>query len=373
MTAPLAHIIREEIAEQGPIPFNRFMELALYCPEYGFYEKEGDNVGRAGDFYTSVSVGSLFGELLGFQFARWLGALPGMDCGLRIIEAGAHDGRLAGDILRWLHDQRPGLFARTEYCLLEPSSRRREWQRRMLADFNEQIRWFDDFPHPQTGNRDPQFTVILANELLDAMPVRRFGWDANRKRWFEWGVNTEGDRFVWSRLALLPATGEGGGGFAELPDAPELLAILPDGFTVELNLAAEQWWAKAAQALAWGKLVTFDYGFIAEEVLSPERSSGTLRAYRQHQQMSDVLADPGLQDITAHVHFPRIEQAGLAAGLKTERLESQARFLTHIAAEAWRPEAHFGEWDARRTRQFQTLTHPQHLGHNFHVLVQSRG
>src|SRR2546425_12602421 len=120
----LEQIIREEIAKQGPIPFTRFMELALYCPDYGFYEKEEDNIGRGGDFYTSVSVGPLFGELLAFQFAEWFSPPATRPASLQLIEAGAHRGQLASDVLNWLKLQRPGIFARTEYVILEPSARR---------------------------------------------------------------------------------------------------------------------------------------------------------------------------------------------------------------------------------------------------------
>lgn len=363
----LPRIINDEIAKHGPIPFARFMELALYCPECGFYETEKDNIGRGGDFYTSVSVGPLFGELLGFQFARWWEELRLGDCGLQIVEAGAHDGKLAGDILNWLRRQRPELLERTEYCILEPSLRRREWQQAALADFSAQVRWRDDFPNPQSATRDPQFTVVFANELLDALPVRRFGWDAVRRQWFEWGVTVEGAGFRWTRLtAPAPSLAQ------RLPSAPELLEVLPDGCVVEVNEAAEHWWRRAAGWLRCGKLVTCDYGFENEQMVLAERPRGTLRAYRHHQHVDDVLANPGEQDITAHVNFGRIEAVGRAAGLTTDLLESQERFLTRIAADAWQPTASFGAWDARRTRQFQTLTHPAHLGRSFRVLVQSR-
>jgi SAM-dependent MidA family methyltransferase len=394
----LVQKIREELAKHGPIPFARFMELALYCPDYGFYETEGDKVGRGGDFYTSVSVGPLFGELLAFQFATWFASVrperrspaqpsPAAPTTLQLIEAGAHDGQLAADILHWLQRQRPDLFARTEYCLLEPSARRRQWQQQTLAGFAPHVRWLGDLAELGPADNATHLRILFSNELLDAFPVRRFGWDAANRTWFEWGVTAEGDRFVWTRLAPVGQAFQPAGApdfpvrcsaqaddpvASALPTAPELLAVLPDGYTLELSPAAEQWWSNAAHALGHGKLVTFDYGFEAPEFLSPGRTRGTLRAYRRHQRVDDVLADPGQQDITAHVNFTRIEQAGLAAGWTTDTLEAQGRYLTRLAAEAWKPEADFGAWDARRTRQFQTLTHPHHLGQSFRVLIQSR-
>ena len=364
-----AQIIRAEIAKQGPIALARFMELALYCPDYGFYEKEKDSVGRGGDFYTSVSVGPLFGELLAFQFANWFAPLAPRLPSLQLIEAGAHRGQLAHDVLNWLKTQRPEVFARTEYLILEPSTRRREWQRKTLADFAAQVRWLPSLSEHATRNTQhvSPFTICFSNELLDAMPLRRFGWDATKRAWFEWGVTTEGDRFVWTRLnSEVPSS------ILNLPSSPELLDVLPDGYTLETSPAAEQWWGEAARSVQPGKLLTFDYGFGADEMISPERLNGTLRAYREHKQAPDVLADPGEQDITAHVNFARIEGVGLGAGLTTELFEPQGKFLTRIAAEAWKPGSQFGAWDQKRTRQFQTLTHPQHLGQSFRVLIQSR-
>jgi SAM-dependent MidA family methyltransferase len=345
------------------------MELALYCPDYGYYEKEEDSVGRAGDFYTSVSVGPLFGELLAFQFVRWFEEHEGRskDRGtLQLIEAGAHRGQLAHDVLTWLKANRPEVFARTNYTILEPSARRRAWQGKALSNFAAQVCWLDSLP--DFAHDASRFTISLSNELLDAMPVHRFGWDAAGRAWFEWGVATGGDHFIWTRL-----NGEVPSSILHLPSVPELLDVLPDGYTFETNPAAEQWWSNAARSLQRGKLLTFDYGFGAEEIISPERFNGTLRAYCQHKQGTDILADPGEQDITAHVDFAAMEQAGLAAGLTTELFEPQGKFLTSIAAEAWKPDAQFGVWGQRRTRQFQTLTHPEHLGRSFRVLIQSRG
>ena len=190
------------------------MELALYCPDTGFYEKDDDTVGRHGDFYTSVSVGPVFGELLAFQIDDWMiqsngrcespghvtvpGSKASGEHDLRneflIIEAGAHTGRLAKDILNWLRRQRPEAFAQVEYWIVEPSIRRRQRQNETLKEFSQQVRWADSLT--AAGRAAPRSTgVIVANELLDAMPVHRFGWNALRRVWFEWknGVATDSD------------------------------------------------------------------------------------------------------------------------------------------------------------------------------------
>ena len=367
---PIAQKINEETGTGGILSFARFMELALYCPVYGFYEKEKDTVGRAGDFYTNVSVGSLFGELLAFQFAEWLESeVRSQKSEVRIIEAGAHDGQLAKDILSWLQLQRPELFGQIEYWIIEPSARRQEWQKEALKHFAPRVRWFTDFENlklnsdkARAGTQNSKLSgIIFSNELLDAMPVHRLGWDANQRTWFEWGVAVEGERFVWAKIHNSTF---------KIQDS-ELEAVLPDGYTIEINPAAEHWWCEAASALNRGRLVAIDYGFTASELFSPARTNGTLRSYRAHHHAENVLANPGEQDITAHVNFAAIQAVGEKAGLKTESLISQPQFLTRIVERISKTDPAF-EWTPSRTRQFQTLTHPEHLGRAFRVLVQSK-
>ncbi len=357
----LANIIKAEIAVRGAISFARFMELALYCPDYGYYERESVTIGRRGDFFTSVSVGSLFGELLAFQFAEWLEKIPGD--GVEIYEAGAHDGKLALDILTWLRKFRPELFARLDYCILDPSARRREWQKKTLAEFGDKVFWLE------MGSLYPKIAVhgvIFANELLDAMPTHRIGWDAKKHEWFEWGVAMAAERFSWVKMQKLF-------GATKLDSLPsELLDVLPDGFTTEICPEAEDWWSSAAQSLKAGKLMTLDYGSDNEAGLSPNHPSGTVRAFRRHKVCDDLLADAGEQDITANVDFQAIQQIGEAMGLRTETFTSQLQFLVSIAGGLVSSIANTGEWSPKKSRELQTLIHPEHLGRAFRVLVQSR-
>jgi SAM-dependent MidA family methyltransferase len=370
---PLIELIRREIVTNGVLPFARFMELALYCPDYGYYQTKKDNPGRRGDFFTSVSTGTLFGQMLAFQFAEWLETEIGSrKSEVRIIEAGAHDGTLAKDILDWLQLARPGLFSRIQYWIIEPSARRQIWQREKLEKFGSQVCWFADFQglagrNPVAPARPsalhPRFSgVIFSNELLDAMPVHRFGWDAAAKKWFEWGVALEAGKFVWARIQNSEFRIQNS----------ELESVLPDGYTVEISPAAENWWREAANVLEQGRLMTIDYGLTADELFSPGRPRGTLRAYFRHHVTEDIFANVGEQDLTAHVNFSAIQAAGESAGLATESFVTQAQFLTRILDKAVKDKS-FGKWDAARTRQFQTLTHPEHLGRAFRVLVQFNG
>jgi SAM-dependent MidA family methyltransferase len=368
---PLIKLIRHKIAADGILSFAQFMELALYCPVYGYYEVQKDNPGWRGDFFTSVNVGELFGQLLAFQFTEWLEEVRSAEREVRIVEAGAHDGTLARDILNWLRVHRLALFEQVEYVILEPSPRRQKWQRETLKDFAPRVRWLSRFNVSMVQRFNG---IIFSNELLDAMPVHRFGWNAAAKKWFEWGVALEGDKFVWAKIqksevrsqkseSILPSS------IFSLPSS--LLDVLPDGYTIEVSPAAQSWWREAAGVLNRGRLMTMDYGLSADELFSPSRPRGTLRAYYRHHLADDILANPGEQDITAHVNFSAIQTTGESAGLTTESFLTQAQFLTRILDKAAKDKS-FDEWNSSRTRQFQTLTHPEHLGRVFRVLVQKR-
>lgn len=376
--------ILEALQPRGWLRFDQFMALALYCPGSGYYEQKPDNPGRRGDYYTSVSVGPLFAELLAFQLADWLQSLAartGPDTTLHCVEAAGHDGRLAREILEWFHQNRPLLARRLRYILLEPSARRRNWQRATLGPRAACVDWPGEpaeltdptapvwFPLPPRSVRG----VIFANELLDAFPIRRLCWNARARHWSEWGVTWQSGRFTWTLLPDPPEWVRERADLLEqlgfkLPTA--LLDLLPDRFTLDVSPAAVAWWQQAAQSLEEGWLVTFDYGLDAEECLHPARSRGTLRSYHRHRLAPDPLDRPGQQDLTAHVVFTALQRAGEAAGLQTVLRQPQGRFLSEIARR-WAGQS-CGQlpWDPARLRQFHTLTHPDHLGHALQVFVQ---
>jgi SAM-dependent MidA family methyltransferase len=353
---PLAQRLREDIQNHGTMPFAAFMQRSLYDPVDGYYARADKQTGKGGDFFTSVSVGPLFGELLAFQFARWLEAekVSGAQC--QIVETGAHDGQLARDILEALKKSEPNLLSSIDYWIIEPSPARRAAQEIQLAHFRN-VRWFTQFAELDSHVRG----VIFSNELLDAMPVHPFAWNTTARRWEEMGVTVAGEEFIWARLSqptLQPP---------ELPAA--LQDVLPDGYVIELSPDALDWWRNAARVLESGRLMTVDYGGTLEELLSPGRTTGTLRSYSRHAVGADVLAHPGEQDITAHVNFTELQRAGMEAGLTTGCFTNQSKFLTDIARALW---TQTGSWPQQQVRQFQTLTHPEHLGRPFKVLVQAR-
>jgi SAM-dependent MidA family methyltransferase len=268
--------------------------------------------------------------------------------------------------LNWLQQNRPQLFARLEYVILEPSAPRQEWQRETLKRFAPCVRWLAELPPADSLLLALcSSTVLFTNELLDAFPVHRLGWNTNEKQWFEWGVAVDGEQFIWTQLPVSDSR-------FTIHASPELLTALPHGYTIEVSPAAEAWYRRAADSLVNGKFVTIDYGQTADEMFQPGRLNGTLRAYHRHQVSDNLLANVGDQDLTAHVNFSALKQSGEAAGLRTETFQTQSQFLTAITAKMWQDPAAAGGWTPAQTRQFQTLTHPEHLGRAFRVLVQSR-
>jgi SAM-dependent MidA family methyltransferase len=347
---PVAIILQNEIARAGVIAFARFMELALYHPEHGYYRKS--HIGRAGDFFTSISVGPLFGQMIAHHLSHKLALLPGE---IHIVEAGAHDGSLAADLLNWLAANRPEFAQRLRYFIVEPIPELQQRQREkiLVERAAPHVAWVDSLQDLPTIRG-----AIISNELLDAFPVHIFKWHSPEQRWRECGVNAD---FQFSPMDSLPPWAQ-----EALADLKPLQLYLPDHFTIEFSPAAEEWWTSAAKKLAEGFLLAVDYGDESTALWSPARAHGTVRAFRNHKLVPNPLADPGDQDITASVNFTRIRIAGEHAGLISSPLETQAQFLTKIAAEF------FTNPTAQDTRQFQTLTHPEHLGRAFKVLVQSR-
>jgi SAM-dependent MidA family methyltransferase len=301
--------------------------------------------------------------------------------------------------LTWLRERRPKLYDRLRYVIIEPSRRRQEWQKQLLREFEGKTDWV---ARPQDLGERKVCGVIFSNELLDAMPAHRLGWDAARHEWFEWGVTMRNGKLVWARIENPQAgsqnaevqslkfkvqAGDPASRFTHhvsrssllgphfmIPELPAaLLDVLPNGFTTEICPAAADWWREAGLALRRGRLLTIDYGLSAEEFFVPERSEGTLRAYFRHHLHDELLTNVGEQDLTGHVNFTAIQAAGDAAGLKTEQFVTQSQFLTRIVERMSAQQDISVGWPAARTRQFQTLTHPEHLGRPFRVLIQSRG
>ena len=340
--------------------FDRYMEKALYHPEHGYYAGKA-RIGREGDFFTSVSVGPLFGSLLARQAVQMRQLLGGGNP-FWIIEQGAHDGQLAVDILKAIRDHSPDFFRAIRYLMIEPSATRRETQKRGLTEASliESVHWIErmsDWRGEKPGG------LFLSNELVDAFPVRlirRYG-EAWRERHV--GLGT-GETFAWADLPVEDV---------ELQHAIEGLPLPEvEDYVTEIGLVARNWMKDVAQFLGRGYVVTFDYGIPASIYYAPFRIAGTLTTYYQHRRGDDVLHAPGEVDITSHVDFTALAQAGEAGGLTTLGFIDQQRFLMGVAHDELSAAVVYPEGIPQHQKAWNTLTHPGHLGSRFQVLVQAK-
>lgn len=352
-TPSLMEKILRQIDENGPLDFAAFMELALYEPALGYYARHTRQIGRHGDFFTSVSTGPLFGELLARRFLKFWHEI-GEPQKWRVIESGAHDGTLAFDILTAIHAISPTAAAALEYAIAEPLETLRAAQNAKLARFAKNIR--------QVGNplelaNEPLPGIAFGNEVLDALPFHLV--ERHESSWLELRVGRDGGTsLTWARQAI---------------NNPALIAALAalgehftDGHRAEIRTNFTDFLAPLSAALDHGLMIWIDYGFAAADLHHPLRHSGTLRTFSNHRAGDDPLATPGEKDITAHVDFTAVAQAAMKLGGKATNFHNQGAWLTELARD-WLTNRE-GDPGATEIRQFQTLTHPAQLGGKFQVL-----
>jgi len=332
------------------------MATALYDPACGYYARGTRQIGRSGDFFTSVSVGPLFGELLARRFlAEW--RQSGRPTCWRIIECGAHDGTLAADVLTALRTLESRAFDTLDYVIVEPLPTLRAAQWEMLHPFSPHVRIVGD---PLEMVTDPLPGIAFGNELLDALPFHLVEWRTGR--WLE-------------RLVALDALGGFGWNTAEITDPvlSDALAPLgkdfPDGYRSEVRTCFASLLETLARCLDHGLMLWVDYGFARPDYYHPSRTAGTLRTFANHRAGEDPLDRPGLTDITAHVDFTAVAEVALALGGRPVDFRNQGSWLIDTAR-AWLLEQE-GNPNPSFARQFQTLTHPAHLGGRFHLLELS--
>ncbi len=353
---------RIQKSPENSISFSDYMELVLYAPELGYYSSpETRLVGRRGDFYTSVSVGNTFGFLLGQRIIQEWGRVFDPDLPFVVVEQGAHDGQLAIDILSGLIDSGNPLAEILEYRIVDPRPETREWlaSRFESEGLSDRVKIVESLEAASAKQG-----VFLCNELLDAFPVHRLRFEGGG--WSEWQVGIESGKLAWVAKALPEKL---------KPFAKELGSEFPEGYTTEICPSAIEWTTSCSKLFERGLWWIIDYGHEAEDYFSPHRSSGTLRCYRNHEATEDPFDAPGEVDITAHVNFSHIRQAGLAAGLRERESTDQHHFLIE-AARPWLLSVEGKSPDvetAKRIRQFQTLTHPAMMGQQFKVAEFSRG
>lgn len=347
-------IVEEILAAGGWMSFARFMEQLLYAPGLGYYTAGARKFGAAGDFVTAPELTALFGQALARQVAQVMANSAPV-----VLEVGAGSGRLAADLLLSL-EQMECLPER--YFILDLSADLRQRQEQHIAaaapHLLARVAWLDRLPEEFSG-------VVVANELLDAMPAYILAWREDGI--YERGVSCDaGGGFTWNER---PATG------ALLQAAEEIGAQcnLPPGFESEISLAVRAWSAEWGHRLKKGALLLIDYGFPRREFYHQQRGRGTLMCHYRHHAHPDPFYLPGLQDVTVHVDFTSVIAAAHATGLDLLGYTSQGQFLLNCGILDRLAEIPNGTPEyVRATGAVNTLLMPHEMGELFKVIAIGR-
>ena len=361
-SARVLQLISQRIAAAGGfLDFESFMELALYAPGLGYYSAGSTKLGEAGDFTTAPEMSDLFARCVARQCAQVLAGTPGGS----ILELGAGTGRLAAAALLELAalEQLPA-----QNTILEVSTDLAERQRARIAALptalKERVQWVQQLP------ADGMRGLILANEVLDALPCRRFVVRSVQPLAIaELGVTLVADGVLaWAtRAADVPLTSAVQELHAQLPDA------LAPGYTSEVCLLADPWIASLAAVLRQGVMLLFDYGLPRAQYYHPERGSGTLTCHFKHRAHFDPLINVGVQDLTAWVDFTRVALAGVAAGVEVLGFCTQAGFLLGAGIDELLAQEHGPVEQARLNGEARRLLMPGEMGEVFKLLALGRG
>jgi len=356
--------ISSEIIRNGPIPFIRFMELALYHPQFGYYMRRPDGadhqrIGWSGDFYTSSDVYPILGRAIAAQ-ARQMDELVGGSTSFMIVEMGAGKGLLARDCLAAIHAEQDDFASRIRYVLIERSPAMLELQRQNLAPWLSKpglVTWVEGLdglaPQSVTG-------LFFSNELIDAFPVHRIQVTAERTD--ELYVDYRDGHFVDCLKPLSTV--------ALAQYLQQLDTTWPEGYRTEVNLQAMDWMEQVARRMDRGFVLTIDYGHTAQDLYGPERKDGTFLCYFQQQTTEDPFIRIGEQDMTAHVDFSSLASVGEKQGLHVTGFTNQMSFLMGLGVEEM-----IGELEPE-SPEFRAAIHllkPDGMGTTFKVLVQHKG
>lgn len=361
-SATLAGFIRNEIATKGPLPFSRFMELAMYAPGLGYYSAGKTKFGAAGDFITAPELGSIFARCVARAIAP---TLRDIGAHVQMIELGGGSGAFAEDCLRELA-QLEAMPAR--YALLEPSAdlrqRQRERLRQLPADIAERVHWIDRPPE------DDWQGVLFANEVLDALPATRFGI-RDGEVFEEHVIDADNEGFA---SIDLPADGFTANAVRHLER--DLGHGLADGYRSEVLPQLPYWIQAVCGGLQRGMALFVDYGYARREFYRADRRGGTLMATYRHRAHTDVLSRVGLQDLTAFVDFSALAEAATGAGFRIAGLGTQADFLMANGLDAVFAQAYAAAADEaaryRLSQEVKRLTLPAEMGETFKVMAFER-
>jgi SAM-dependent MidA family methyltransferase len=356
---PLRQKIELEIRERGPLPFFRYMELCLYDPEHGYYSRNAEQFGKAGDFYTSSDVHAVFGRLLARQFEEMWRAL-GSPQRIDLVELGPGRGLFAQDVLDWSEKKFPRFFHAVRYVLVESSPPLRQRIEKTLGSHFASGKAELTASLPLKEAATPS-TIVFASEFFDAFPVEILSAKGSLR------IDARDGRFIETWAKASPEELEFLDRYSVHPEAHE---------RIESPLAAQQFMDRIAAHIQRGFFIAIDYGYAREEQLAG-RHRGTLKAIRQHSISADPYEAPGEQDITADVNFTGLAAAAEKQGMQAHKLVTQSQFLMGIGeanqfADAF-DECRLPQERAKVALQLKHLVTPAGMGESFQVLVASKG
>src|SRR5258706_10487121 len=358
---PLRQKIEQEIRERGPIPCSRYMELCLYHLELGYYSRNAEQFGTAGEIFTTWDVHAVFSRLLAPQFDEMWRAL-GSPKKIDLVELGPGRGLFAQDVLNWSNAKFPDFFRALRYVLIESSPALRERIKETLGHRMEsgkaELPALD--PQDRVWARNST-TIVFANEFFDALPVEILSQKGSLR------IDTRDSRFIETWAQPSPEELEFLDRYSIHPENDE---------RIEAALATQQFMERIAGSIQRGFLIAIDYGYTREEQLAG-RHRGTLKALRKHSVSANPYEAPGEQDITADVNFTALAAAAETHGMQTHKLVTQSQFLMGIGeanqfADAFE-ECRLPQERAKVALQLKHLVTPAGMGESFQVLVASKG
>ena len=379
--------IEQEIRQRGPIPFSRYMQICLYDPSHGYYSVNAEQFGKAGDFYTSSDIHAVFGRLLARQFDEIWQALD-RPPEIEILELGPGRGLFARDVLDWSNKKFPVFFAALTYTLQESSPALRTKLQDTLREYigTRKAKVPEERPSlaqrfsAGEGRKDNQVPrgwptglrhtlapeiplIVFANEFFDALPVEILSAQGKLH------IGLENNRLCETWLPPL----------AEELEFLDRHGVHPEsGERIEVPILAQSWIQQIVRSIARGPLLlmVIDYGYTRNQQLAG-RFRGTLMAYRHHSASSDPYQAPGEQDLTAHVNFTALAAGCEQAGMRCEKLLTQAQFLMGIGEKNQFSDAfedcRVPQERAKVALQLKHLVTPEGMGENFQVLIASCG
>ena len=353
---PLQEKIVEQIRKKGPISFEQFMSMALYDPDFGYYNTESRKIGREGDFYTSSYLHPVFGAVVGRQINE-MWDLMGRPDNFSVVEMGAGAGYVCKDLLDSL--RRTDFFSSLQYIIIERSPAMRDNQQKLLSEFPDKVKWASAL------NDCGSITgCIFSNELLDAFPVHLVRMEDSLKEIYL-DLDSE-NRFIEVTGDL--SSDEIAHYFREFSIEIE------KGYTTEVNLGIKDWLHEINEVLQRGFILTIDYGYPAWDYYSEDRNRGTILCYHKHQINETPYMNIGEQDITAHVNYSAVKKWGEEIGIRTAGFCGQGVFMVSLGIDDDIKKIAEGSGDYLfEIARIKKLILPQGMGESHNVMVQYKG